>query len=289
MTSFGFPLQFDKNVSYVVATFLTPKQYKFLDWIDQTKLNWANLSYWVDESIVKKNSTKIDWLNISCNENAPFLIYNIFENKHFFYQKIEEKLMQKRSPYYTDVEKCNDDIRVILWGHLSENSSDVAMKILLKHPDKINWRMLSKNSHPNAISILEQNQDKIDWWNLCYNSGAIQLLKEKTKDFTTNLDLVDRYNLCTNPAAIDIIKKNPHLIDWVGLSRNPKSLHMFHQIIEQSRWNRFYLNPSAIDYLKKNQHIICYEGLSFNEAIIELDVGNYNLCVSAYMKMVYHL
>jgi hypothetical protein len=288
MTSFGFPLQFDKNVSYVIATFLTPKQYKFLDWIDQTKLNWETLSSWVDESILKKNSNKIYWLNVPANENAPSLVYDLFENRNNFYQKVEDNLLQQRPTMYKDIQGYKRCMNIALWIRLNFNSSDVAIKILLKHANKIKWDVLSHNSHPIAISMLSQNQHKIDWSNLCCNSGAIHLLKDKTKDFTTNLDLIDRYNLCTNPAAINIIEKHTHLINLIGLSSNPLAIHMLPQFVGLYK-NNLCVNPSAIDYLKNNQHIINCDVLSYNKGIIELDVVNYSLCISAFTKMVYHL
>lgn len=289
MTSFGFPLQFDKNVSYVIATFLTPKQYKFLDWIDQTQLNWDLLSCWIDESILKKNSTKIDWLNIAGNENAPSLLYDLFENRYNFYKKVEQKLLPQLH-YFKTMEKRKESISQSLWHSLNDNSSNVAINLLLKYSDKICWDSLSGNPNSIAIFMLSQNQKEINWENLCFNSGAIPILKEKTKDFTINLDLINWGYLCTNPSAIDIIKKNHQHIEWSMLTSNPAAMDMimFPENIKKHKYD-LSTNSSAIEFLKNNKHYIDYEGLSWNTGIIELDVVNYSLCISAFTKMVYQL
>jgi hypothetical protein len=289
MTTFGFPQKFDKNVSFVIATFLTPKQYKFLDWIDQTKLDWENLSGWVDESILKKNSYKIKWEHIPSNENAPSLVYDLFENRNGVYQKVEHRLLQERN-YFKTIRKHKESISNNLWKSLNSNSSNVAINLLLKYSDKISWDFLSENTNPIAIFMLSQNQEEINWETLCFNFAAIPILKEKTKDFTINLDLINWENLSSNQSAIDILKTNPQFINWCELTSNPAAMDMIlnPQNIEKN-WHNLSLNSSAIDYLKNNQHHIDYERLSWNEAIIEPDMKQYNLIVSSYTKMIYHL
>ena len=92
MTSLGFLQQFDKNVSFVIATFLTPKSYKFLDWIDAAQLDWDILSTWIDEDILIKNPRRINWLEISMNENATSLVYKLFQERQTIYNHLEQSL-----------------------------------------------------------------------------------------------------------------------------------------------------------------------------------------------------
>jgi hypothetical protein len=47
MTSIGFSKKFDKNVSSIIAEFITPKPYKFLDW--DILHTWLNESMLVPE------------------------------------------------------------------------------------------------------------------------------------------------------------------------------------------------------------------------------------------------
>ena len=65
---------------------------------------------------------------------------------------------------------------------MSENSSEGAMRLLKKNPDKIDWQFLSKNTLESAIQLLEKNPNKIDWYHLSGNrsEGAMQLLEKNT-------------------------------------------------------------------------------------------------------------
>jgi hypothetical protein len=285
MTSFGFPKQFDKNVSFVIATFLAPKPYKFLDWIDPAKLNWETLSGWVDQSILIKHPRKINWFAISINENATSLVYKMYQERQNVYNHLEQSL----NPFYYFMQ-ANDGLEECFWNGINKNCSNFAMNLLLNHPDKINLEYLSGNSNPTAITLLEQNPNKIDWNELCLNPGAIHILNQRTKHFTTNIQLINWYNLCCNPSAIDIIKRNRCHIKWGCLSTNSAAIEMImtEKNIEEN-WSSLCENSAAINFLKYNQKEIDYDDLSFNRAIIELDLKVYQLLQSAFTKMVYNL
>jgi hypothetical protein len=238
MTSFGFPKQFDKNISFVVATFLTPKANKFLDWIDVDQLDWGELSMWVDDSILFNYQHKIDnynWLTNLCrNANATFYV---------------EKYM----------ETSNNSNYVYLYSVLCENIN--AMSLLQKLTNNFTTKL-----------------EHINWKKLCKNKNAIPILNKITNNFTTNLNLIDWENLCKNENAVPIIKKffpelnkksfhhwtyiceNPncvellnhvtnnfteklYLIDWTTLAENPYSIPLIQQHWENAKeyiyWNSF--------------------------------------------------
>lgn len=292
MNSIGFSHKFDKNVSSIIALFLTPKQYKFLDWIDQNKLNWIYLSSWVDESILKKNANYIQWLYICMNENASSLIQLLLQNNKCKQLFLKELLhFQQHFDTYFGYHDANDVVMSeYVWDELSHNSSQFAINLLENNPQKINWNYLSYNSHPRAISWLEQNPHKINWDNLCSNPNAIHILNEKTKNFTINLHFIDWYNLSSNPNAISILEKNRYHIKWESLSKNPKAFHLtnFQENI-QIHWTSFCQNPAAIHLLQNNQHTIDWNEFSYNSAIIEFDHTSYNILKTAWSKIVYNL
>lgn len=296
MTSLGFPKPFDKNVSFVVATFLAPKQYKFLDWIDQTKLNWEKLSRWIDESILKTNHHKIDWFQILRNKNAVSLIYKFLCENTETINRILYKFLGNVRNMYLSSEGYKIFCEWSICHALFRNSSNYALNKILKYTNNFkniseySWIYLSENTNPVIISLLEQNQDKINLCELCYNPAAIHILKQKTNNFTQNLDSIWFNCLNTNPAAIDIIKSNDNFVRLQFLTRNPNAIDMimFPKNIEEN-FSDLCFNSAAIDILKHNQSKIDYDNLSLNEGIIELDLKLTNLVFTAYTKLVYNL
>ena len=104
----------------------------------------------------------------------------------------------------------------IYYENLSYNTSEGAMRLQEKNPDKINWRWLSGN--PSAIQLLEKNPDKINWFCLCNNpsEGAIRLLEQ-------NPDRIDWNWLSANSSkdAMQLLEKYPDKINWHRLSQIP--------------------------------------------------------------------
>ena len=135
--AFHIHLMTKKHKTNIRKPFVKPK-YKLLDWIDEKKISWYELSKNPGViHILEKNLDKIKWYYLSCN---PAVIHLL------------EKNLDK-----------------IDWGQLSENPA--AIHLLEKNPDKINWRSLSSN--PAAIHLLEKNPDKINWEYLSQNLGGI--------------------------------------------------------------------------------------------------------------------
>ena len=84
-----------------------------------------------------ENPNKIDWYNLSGNENREAI-----------------KLL-KENP-----EKIN-------WNKLSSNS--YALELLKENPEKINWFYLSLNKNIEVLEIIKKNLYKIDWSNFTKN------------------------------------------------------------------------------------------------------------------------
>ena len=87
------------------------------------------------------------------------------------------------------------------------------------NPDKICWEYFSWNSSEGAMQLLEKNPDKIRWWHLSENPSAMRLLEK-------NLDKIDWYFLSNNSSegAIQLLEKNQDKINWDQLFKNP---HIF--------------------------------------------------------------
>ena len=251
--------------------------YKLLDWIDQDKLDWSNLSSNLHAiQLLEKNPEKINWSILSDNSNAMHLLEKNLDKVYWF--------MLSRNPEAIDLLKKYPD--KIIWRQLERNPNPEVIPLLEQHPDKIHWDWLSLSS--GAISLLEKNQDKIDWGNLSENINAIHLLEE-------NQDKIDWKYLSENINAIHLLEKNQDKINWANLCSNSNALQIsgFEEKIDEMNWENTSLgllpwmdfhiedvvrmkyglnrNPNMINLLKKHPERIDYRSLSENPSIFKLD------------------
>jgi hypothetical protein len=185
MTSIGFPNKFDKNVSYVVATFLTPIPKKFLDWIPLNKVNWPCMSKWVDGSVFEHYPDKVCWQRLLKNKDAVDFIE---QNKIGIFWNIlarNENAIHLLEKHFFDITKDSIDNsyrkNMAYINKLCKNRN--AVHLIQNYIDqfwinkgKLNWRRLSKN--PGAIELLKNNLDRVDWYALLSNENIISLLEQ---------------------------------------------------------------------------------------------------------------
>lgn len=246
MTSFGFPKQFDKNVSSVIAKFVTPVPKRFLDWVETDKLDWYCVCKWVDDSILfdyKDNLTEEQLYSICENENAIFFIEDRIENK------TRNKLQRKQ-------------LSVIDWSLLSSNKN--AIHILKKHRDQIFLHRLCLNE--NAIQWLSEltnnfteNMHRIDWTNFCKNKNAIPILERLIKENPKISKDLNWIQLSANPNAISLLENDYKSINFASLCKNPNAIPFLEKItnnftknMELIHWYNLTSNPNAVPILEKH-------------------------------------
>ena len=96
----------------------------------------------------------IELLNSPNIKNDSISLFIILQNQNSLHLFEEPKYFNK-----------------INWYYLCGNSSDDAVRIILKNKDKIRWLSFSLNNHPDAILLLEENPEKIDWMMFSRNTS----------------------------------------------------------------------------------------------------------------------
>ena len=118
---------------------LKNKHIKSLKTLNKFNKNLLTYYYNNDIEFFKNNLDKINWYDLSSNENA--------------------------------IEILKNNLNKINWDNLSSNKN--AIEILKDNLDKICWNKLSYNK--NAIELLIENIDKIDWNYITYNPNIFKL------------------------------------------------------------------------------------------------------------------
>ncbi len=219
---------------------------KFVDWVDQSKLNW---------DLLCENPNATDVLNANPDKIGQELFESLKKKPTKPSNKINYWTLSA-NPYAIELIKQNLD--KISWYILSANPA--AIEILRENPDKINWTQLSAN--PAGIELLKENPDKINWYKLAANPNAVEFLKENP-DKIESFDLW--YELSGNPNAIEFLKENPDKINWNGLSSNYNAMELLKENQDKIDWDSLSLNPSIFTYDYKK----LYESnVEFKEEII---------------------
>jgi hypothetical protein len=219
MTSLGFPKQFDINVSFVIANFLTPLPYKFFDFI-YTKKRMKN-GYYKPTKRSLKHINKLNWFIMT--ETLPQYLLEKFKHK-------------------------------IIWPCLGKNKN--AINLIERHLDKIDWTFLSAN--PNAIHILKKHKDRINFHFLCANPNGMELVTEICKSTNyCYLDRHSWFYLCKNPNSISFMSEltnnfttNLHKIHWVNFYANPNAIHILFKHQDKIHWESLSSNENINEFMK---------------------------------------
>jgi len=240
MTSIGFTKQFDKNVSSIIAQFVTPIPKKFLNWIDTNKLDWYCVCRWVDDSILFDFQHKLieeHLYSLFMNENAIFFIEERIKNK------------MKNSLF-------RNQISVIDWAFLSSNKN--AIHILKQNKDQVFFHKLCRNE--NAIAWLgeitnnfTEKMYQIDWSNFCQNPNAVPIIEQLLQQNKTVIQNLNWTNLCKNPNAVDLCEKYLSYTNFGHLCCNPNAIPLLQKLTKNFT---NYINPVDLYKLTSNPNAI---------------------------------
>ena len=238
------------------------------------KINWENLSGNTNTNaieLLKANPKKINWENLSGNPNTKAIE---------LLKKYPEEIDWNRlsgNPNPKAIELLNAKSEKIDWENLSGNPNPKAIELLNANPEKIIWKQLSGN--PNAIELLINNPEEIKWYYLSKNPNAIELIKNKineenemSEDELYDLDDSQKISwklLSQNPNAIELLKDNPTKIYGELLSQNlnPEAIELLKKYPEKIDWFWLSQNLNAIELLKAHPKKIYWNRLSKNPAI----------------------
>jgi hypothetical protein len=223
---------------------------KVLDWIPLDKLEWSELSF-NSEAIffLEQHPDRIDWYRLCTNEH-PRAVEWLEQNP----DKIDWWQLA-RNPYAVHLLQArfkshSNDLTTASWMRFCfANPNPKIVQFLREAQIPIDWSILSTNQGSWAVKLLEKHPEKIDWYQLSANPYAVHLLQLYPEKVNASMiyrnphpcilrgiqDLIDSKddpainwkelsgNL--NPSAIPMLKKmwetHPHKINMCGLSINP--------------------------------------------------------------------
>lgn len=263
-----------------IANFLWSPCYKFVDWVDVTKLRNSALSKCpksidfllshldrvVIYSICDNPNPKaqlllwhapydIDWAALCCNKaHWAFTFIANFEtdlSKHHKYDDNVNNVIT-HYPEGTRVIHIPDtfmgEVQIITskshFEHLTSicfSSHPRLVEFLMLHPELMNWSHLSQNPHPNVIKLLKINENKIDQDELSSNTSS-----EAVK-LLSKRPWINWYKLSSNPSveAIALLKQFPYRINvyTVAVSNTcPQSIELLEARFDQINWVMLAIN-----------------------------------------------
>jgi hypothetical protein len=259
MTSIGFPNKFDKNVSFLIATFLVPKSRKLLDWIIPEKLDWELVIPNADLSILRKYS--------NCVQNIGL--------ESFAYPHV--------------VEYLEENLNLIRWKSLSWNQC--AVHLLEQNKNKICWIRICENRA--AIDLIREitnnmtvHTHQINFRRLCQNINAIPLIDTFTCNMEKNLNEIDVNLLSRNPNGIPLVesfinksKLNKSKVNWKYISENSNAVELLKQNIDRIDWREISSNTnigSILQCLNEDDLMnvvtneLEWDHISWNEGAVDL-------------------
>ena len=268
---------------------------------NRDKINWDVLSLNInafDELIV--NPDKINYLNLALNENDNVQMWFL---EHF--EDILERYFDYN--YNTETYEIFPENMMSCWSnphcdklvtlqhlgsHLSQNTNNHAIDILIKYPKFINWSILYKNPNNNAVTKLilpklktnnKENPEIRSFSILFENPKEIEKIISSNK----TLKIHDNNYVIQNPndIIVDILLKRPHYpynYTFLSENSNPKIVKLLEYKLndnERFRGSTGYIprNIFIRDFKNINKHadIAFFEFLKNN-----LDFIDYNLLSS---------
>tara|TARA_B100000073_G_scaffold346588_1_gene358352 strand:- start:3160 stop:3711 length:552 start_codon:yes stop_codon:yes gene_type:complete len=143
------------------------------------------------------------------------------------------------------------------------------MKCIYGDPEKnflikLLWEDFSSN--PGALELLKKNKERIDGFHMAAfndNPECMPLLLEILEKIEDDEEKKNIYRVMSgNPIAVDWIKKNKDKISWRHLCKNPASMHIFKDYIDE--------NPGMEEYPWESEEK-GYRYLSLNGSIFMPD------------------
>lgn len=257
----------------------------YYDWTNLCKLESPSILYFIFQNInliekLAKNDDD-DHLSYLCKNpcSLNILKYNnkynyVFEDYYYLLSLVEnpnaidiiEKNIDKlknRGDDYAWSKLCRNPNSINIlkkylfkltrncWDNLCENSN--AESLLLSHYKKISYTLLAHNHNKNLLEMVKKNidfSDKDMIRNLCFNSSAINIIKD-------NIDLfIDKFNSTSlylyDGSGIKYINHDYYDF-WEYLTSN-SNLHQILHIPEV--YKNIKKNHSLHMFLRHNEHVL---------------------------------
>ncbi len=188
------------------------------------KINWYNLSANPTAiDIITENLDKVDWIMLSTNPNAISILRQNMDKffcPHFIYNENIIYLLTDdiKTITWTEIHNKLDDLhdkykldkrRFI--NNFSHSNNKYILNLLDKKPDEINWCILCEANQDNAEFLIKKYIDKIPFGCLCYSKFAIEYIEENIGKYD-NPNYWE--NLSVNPDALNILEKNQDKINY---------------------------------------------------------------------------
>ena len=297
------------------------KNKKYIIWSQLSQnINSKALELLKAEIMVNPNNSRIDWFALSRNPDAIEILDANRDKIEWpdFSGNTSPKAIQIIEENQADIASrgYRRDANTY-WYTISANKSTAAIKFISSPENYHNifWDFLSTNTNPKAIEMLinkyeEENKleepefnllktnEKVSWKNLSRNPEAISLLEIKWEDekvltrYTEEKDKRGKFKRF-DMKQYNQLKKKGYIIDWVGVSLNPKAIDLLRRKIEEEnnlseeeyasleeiekiKWWVLSANPGAIelleDELKRNPQSpnINWSELAENQKAIKL-------------------
>ena len=283
MTELGYPQQFDKDISTVIADYLVEIPIKFKDYILNNFENLSNNNIlYLHQICANGDKIYIDylydnykeyihWPSLCENQNA---IHILKENK----DKLKINLVRNKHP--NSVELLHEYLNKYLLTNmdcfnLCAFAKMETITMLNKNPHfVISWVYLSKN--PNVLDLLLSNPGAINWLNFL-TLPSNQRITEFIEKYNHLIPNDTIYMLSRRYDTLDLLERKPYLIRWPTLSSNthPKAINILDNNKNKIVWYRFSsnTNPRAIEIMENNISRVVWESVlenvDQNENIIE--------------------
>jgi len=285
MTELGYPQQFDKDISSIIAEYLVEKPIKFKDYIlNNIESLYNNHVLYLHQ--ICANGEKIyidylydnykeyiDWPSLCQNHNA---IHILKENK----DKLKINLVRNKHPnsvellheYYLNNKYLLTNMDCF---NLCAFAKMETITMLKNNPHFVNsWVYLSKN--PNVLDLLLSNPGAINWLNFL-TLPSNQRITEFIDKYHHLIPNDTIYMLSRRNDTLDLLERKPYLIRWPILSSNthPKAINILENNKNKIVWKYFSsnTNPRAIEIMENNISRVVWESVlenvDQNENIIE--------------------
>ena len=244
-------MELPKVICILIAQYA--EEYIFDDWIDPDNLVL---------SLLNKNSRAGHYLDKNRNKLISPYWYSNPSLSHLIKKEVKKGLNRDE------------------WESLSKNTSEEAIQILSKHPEKIYWFVLCQNK--GALPIISKNLDKCfkdGGFSIYSNPVAIQYIEETYKQYSSRFSW---HWLSSNPhdRALDILEKYHHLIywSWFCTNKNPRAVSLISKRIKNGEmktddWYWLCQNENAISLIEENMRHLdssCWRALSSNKNAIHI-------------------
>jgi len=215
-----------------------------------------------DEIVIKKFQEKVDWLEISSNQNLSEQFIEKFQEKVDWWgiscnQNLSEQF----------IEKFKDKV---YWRWISYGQK-LSEQFIEKFQEKVDWEWIS---HDQKLSeqFIEKFQDKVYWSRISKNQKLSEQFIKKFKD-KVDWCWISRYQKLSE----QFIEKFKNKVYWEEIGQYQKLSKKFakkHKIILPTKTNMFYFNSEqkleilnsgeGNPYEMEGEYIIAYKSTREN-------------------------